>query len=250
MTLAANVVSSVGSGLSFGFLASQSHEPPSFDSADMQSIVKCLCPRSFSRSVINKGLLHSEFLVKHGTLRLLLEALKLLDSLIGALNEAQNNSYSRESLRQDVQNEVRTLLPDPQVLMTLLSSLSGHSKIRESCLKRRAYLADLREHGNSNAKKLKTDNLNEDSDLIVSGVSFATDSTSLEESGRILGTPTADEFDTGKDIENVISEIWGLDASSMPLIALKDVETYFHSKLLDSLKIYYVSFIYWSLVLL
>ncbi|KAL0000837.1 hypothetical protein SO802_014618 [Lithocarpus litseifolius] len=34
---------------------------------------------SLSWSVINKGLLHSDFLVKHGTLRLLLEALKLLD---------------------------------------------------------------------------------------------------------------------------------------------------------------------------
>lgn len=257
VTLAASVVSSVSSSFSFGILASQSCEPPSFDSADMQSIMKCLCPRSFSRSVITKGLLHSEILVKHGTLRLLLEALKLLDSLIGALNAAEDNSYSSNelkrrwaSLRQDIQNEVRTLLPDPQVLMTLLSSLSGHSKTRVSYLKRRANSADLPEHGSSDAKKLKTDYLNEDSDIIISGISFATDSALIEDGGRVLGTPTADESDTGKDIENVIVEIWGLDASSMPVIALKDVETYFYSKLLEALKIYFVCFTSLSLVFL
>lgn len=257
VTLAASVVSSVSSSFSFGILASQSCEPPSFDSADMQSIIKCLCPRSFSRSVITKGLLHSEILVKHGTLRLLLEALKLLDSLVGALNAAEDKTYSSNelkrrwvSLRQDIQNEFRTLLPDPQVLMTLLSSLSGHSKTRVSCLKRRANSADLPEHGSSNAKKLKTDYLNEDSDVIISGINFATDSALIEDSGRVLGTPTADESDTGKDIENVIVEIWGLDASSMPVIALKDVETYFYSKLLDALKIYFVSFTSLSLVFL
>ena len=98
--------------------------------------MKCLCPRPFSQSVVNKGLLHSDFLVKHGTLRLLLEALKLLDSFISALN---HSSYSSDqmmqgwaSLKQEIQNEVRTSLPDPQVLLTLLSSLTCHPKTRES----------------------------------------------------------------------------------------------------------------------
>nr|POE70620.1 hypothetical protein CFP56_40937 [Quercus suber] len=50
-----------------------------FDSEDVQSIMECLYPCPFNWSLINKGLLHSDFLVKHGTLRLLSEALKLLD---------------------------------------------------------------------------------------------------------------------------------------------------------------------------
>lgn len=246
------MVSSVGSGLSFGFLASQSHGPPSFDSADVQSIMKCSSPRSFSRPVINKGLLHPELLVKHGTLKLLLEVLKLLDFLVGALSEAQNSSYSSNelikgwaSLKQEIQNEVRTLLPDPQVLLTLLSSLSSHSKTRELCTKRRANLADLPEHGSSSVKKLKADNLNNESDIIVSGISFDKDSTSIEDSERVVGRPTADELDT----VNVIAKIWGLDPRSIPLVELKDPQTYFHSKLLASLKIYFVSFFSVKLVL-
>ncbi|XP_024929234.3 uncharacterized protein LOC107431767 isoform X5 [Ziziphus jujuba] len=245
VTLAANLVSSVGSGLSFGFLASQSHVPPSFDSQDVQSFMKCLFPRSFSRSVINKGLLHPELLVKHGTLRLLLEVLKLLDFLIGALSEAQNNSYSSNeliqgwaSLKQEIQNEVRILLPDPQVLLTLLSSLSSHSKIHELCTKRRANLADLPEHGSRSVKKLKAYNFNNDSDIIVSGISFDKDSASIEDGERVVGTPTTDELDTGKDIMNVIAEVWGLDPCSIPLVEIKDSQTYFLTKLLDSLKIY------------
>nr|POE84374.1 hypothetical protein CFP56_67229 [Quercus suber] len=111
---------------------------PFFGSAYMEEFPYNLEDFSSStcQSVVNKGLLHSDFLVKHGTLRLLLEALKLLDSFISALN---HSSYSRDqmmqgwaSLKQEIQNEVRTSLPDPQVLLTLLSSLTCHPKTRES----------------------------------------------------------------------------------------------------------------------
>ena len=243
MTLAANLVASVGKGLKFDFLASQPHGLSSFDSEYLQSVMKCLCPRSFSRSVINKGLLHSDFLVKHGTLRLLLEALKLLDSLFGAMN-SQNSSPSSEgwaSLKQEIQNEVRTLLPDPQVLLTLLSSLSSQSKTRENSLKRKVDLANFPEYGSSSVKKLKRDNVNDkDSDIIIGGVNFSTDLASLEDSER---EPTADEFDTGKDIVKVLHEIWGPDLCNMTPFAVKDVEIYFQSKLLDALKTYFVSLI-------
>ncbi|KAF3958808.1 hypothetical protein CMV_016314 [Castanea mollissima] len=57
----------------------KSHDPALFDSEDVQSIIECLYPCPFIWSLINKGLLHSDFLVKYGTLRLLSEALKLLD---------------------------------------------------------------------------------------------------------------------------------------------------------------------------
>lgn len=248
MTLAANLVSSVGKGLEFDFLASQSHDTLLSGSASLQTVMKCLCPRSFSRSVINKGLLHSDFLVKHGTLRLLLEGLKLLDSIIGALN-SQNRSSSSDvvqgwaSLRQEIQNEVRTLVPDPQVLLTLLSSLSSQSKTRENSLKRKADSTNFPEHGNNTVKKLKGDNVNnEDSDIVVGGINFSTDFASFEDSERVASTPIADEFDTEKDIVKVLHEIWGPDLCNLSPFAVKDVEIYFQSKLLDALKTYFVSF--------
>ncbi|XP_059441149.1 uncharacterized protein LOC132173627 isoform X2 [Corylus avellana] len=240
VSLAANLVSSVGAGCHFGFLDSQCH-PTSFDNEEVQSILKCLFPRPFSRSVINKGLLHSDFLVKHGTLRLLLEALKLLDSFIGVLN---HSSYLSDqmmqgwaSLKQEIQNEVRTSLPDPQVLLTLLSSLTRHST-RESCLKRTADLENFTERSSSNVKKLKMNFENEDTDIVVSGISSAPDIASPAESERPVASLAADETDDGKDLMGVIAEIWGLELHSVHLITLKDTEMFFQTKLLDALKIY------------
>lgn len=251
MIMAANLVSSVNNELSFGSLDSQRQHPDSFDNVDVQSIMKCLCPRSFSRSVINKGLLHSDFLVKHGTLKLLLEALKLLDSLIVALDCSKSSSNSNNrtkqglpSLNQEIQDEVRTLFPDPQVFLTLLSSLSGHSKTQELGLKRKA---DFSEHRNSSVKKLKTDTVNDkDLDIIVSGMSSVTDISLPEDSERVMGEPTPDVVNGAL---NVIVEIWGLDHCSI-LITPLNADIYFYSKLLDALKIYFVSFVFLSVHLL
>lgn len=244
----------MGTGGPFGFLDSLSHDPPLFDSEDVQSIMKCVCPRPFSRSVVNKGLLHSDFLVKHGTLRLLLEALKLLDSFISALN---HSSYSSDqmirgwaSLKQEIQNEVRTLLPDPQVLLTLLSSLTRHPKTRESSLKRTADFEKFPELSNNNIKKLKLNDENNDMDIVVSGINSDTDFVPLGDSERDVGSPVIDETDNGKDLISVIAEIWGLDQCSEPFITPKGVEMFFQSKLLDTLKIYIVSSISLNLVAL
>lgn len=238
----------MGNGHPFGFLNSRSHNPPSFDDEDVQSILKCLFPRPFSRSVINKGLLHSNFLVKHGTLKLLLEALKLLDSFIGALN---HGSYLSEqmmqgwaSLKQEIQNEVRTLLPDPQVLMTLLSSLTRHSKTHESCLKRMADSEKFTEHSGNKLKKSKTNFGNKDTDIIVSGLGSAPDIALPGDSERVVGSVAADEPDGAKDLMVVISEMWDLGRHSMPLNTLEDTGIFFQSKLLDAIKIYIVSFIF------
>ncbi len=235
----------MGTGSPFGFLDSQSHDPPLFDSEDVQGIMKCLCPRPFSRSVINKGLLHSDFLVKHGTLRLLLEALKLLDSFIGALNHSfylsNQTMQGWASLKKEIQNEVRALLPDPQVLLTLLSSLTRHPKTRESCLKRTADLETFPERSSNKIKKLKLNNENKDMDIVVSGISSDADFVPLGDSERDVGSHAADETDNGRDLMSVIAEIWGLDQCSEPLTTPKDVEMLFQSKLLDALKIYIVS---------
>ncbi|KAG5541002.1 hypothetical protein RHGRI_021030 [Rhododendron griersonianum] len=139
VSLAGNLVLSVGSGLSFDF---KPEDPPSFSNPDVQSLTKCICPRPFTRAIVNKGLLHTNSLMKHGILRLVLEELKLLDSLTTTIESNYCSSDHMRckwlSLKQDIHNEVRILLPDTQVLLSLLSSLSTHSKSLESSLKRTA----------------------------------------------------------------------------------------------------------------
>ncbi|KAK5833528.1 uncharacterized protein LOC108453030 isoform X2 [Gossypium arboreum] len=239
ISLAASLISSVAMGNPFDFLDGKS-DPPSFDSADVQDIVNCICPRPLSRSVVTKGLLHSDFFVKHGALRLLLEALKLLDSFVSSLNHiscVRNQMMeSWVSLKQAVQNEVRTLLPDTQVLLTLLSSLGSHGRTPKSSLKRKPGLEKFPE--NSSSKKLKGGAPKEDSDIIVGGISSDPDISMPEDHDMVADDHMIDELDTEKEFLNVISEIWGLCLNSSPFMELKDVEMYFYSKLVDTLKIY------------
>ncbi|GLT56603.1 hypothetical protein SLA2020_296340 [Shorea laevis] len=241
VSLAANVVSSVGVGHPFSFLDSKIHDPPSFDSEDMQSIMSCICPRPFSRSMINKGLLHSDFLVKHGTLRLLWEVLKLLDSFIGSLsrNSPSGNQMQKgwTSLHQEIQNEVRIILPDAQVLLTLLSSLGSHTKTHDSCLKGKVDLEKFSEQISKNSKKMKTVIPKEDTDIIVCGISSAPDIT-LPGDLTAADTGVMDESDREKEFLNAISEIWDSDLCSNPFTTLNDAETYLYSRLLDALKMY------------
>ncbi|XWS10328.1 hypothetical protein CRYUN_Cryun39dG0066900 [Craigia yunnanensis] len=240
VSVAASLISSVAMGNPFGFLDAKSHDPPSFDSVDVQNIINCICPRPLSRSVVTKGLLHSDFLVKHGALRFLLEALKLLDSFISFLNHISCvRNQTMESwalLKQDIQNEVRTLLPDTQVLLTLLASLGTQGRTPKSSLKRKPGLQKCSE--NSSLKKLKAGLSKEDSDIIVGGISSVTDIALSEDHDVVADAHVADELDIEKELLNVISEIWGLELYSSPVMELKDVEMYFYSKLLDSLKIY------------
>ncbi|KAJ6752247.1 hypothetical protein OIU85_002652 [Salix viminalis] len=240
VSLAANLVSSVGVGLHFDFLDSQSDDPPSFGSMDVKNMINCISPPPFSRSVINKGLLHSDFLVKNGTLRLLLEGLKLLDSFFRSLNlscfRKQKNLHRWASLKQEIQNEIRTLLPDPQVLLTLLSSLGSHARTDEKCLKRKTDEENFAEQGGKKIKKLKTDAVDDEMDIIVAGISAAPDIPLPVEGKPVEEAP--EEPDSGKDFINVISQLWCSDMCSEPVITLKDAEIFFHSKLLDALKIY------------
>ena len=228
--------------LKFDSFVSQTYDPHSSNSVSVQSIMKCLFPRSFSQSAIKKGLLQSDFLVKHGTLRLLLEGLMLLNSLIAALDGQSSCNLTdvvqgRESLKREIQNEVRNLLPSPQVLLTQLSSLSSQSKTREMSQKRKAS-----EHGRDSGKKLKKDIVNnEDFDIIISGISSSTALAPYDDTKQVGSRITADDFDTEKDIENVLQEIWGPDLCTNSLFAARDAEIYFQSKLLDALKIYFVS---------
>ncbi|XP_076895789.1 uncharacterized protein LOC143548550 [Bidens hawaiensis] len=238
VSLAANLISSVNAGLSFDFLDSETGLPPSFNSSEVQSIVKCIAPRPFNRIVMNKGLLHSESHIQHGTLRLVLEALNLLDSLFSALSE--RSKYSKQigckwvSLKQDIQNEVQLLLPDHQVLLSLISSLNYRYKGDEKTLKRNADTAVLVERTSSN-KKLKTRNSNEEADILVGGIgSFPdTDGIIMQEDENVT------ESDNLNDSSISIIELWKSHESKNINIIAEDEELYFYTKLLDALKVYH-----------
>jgi len=240
ISVAADLVSSISSGISKEFDNSRSNGPPSIDNMDFLDIVKCLFPRPFSRSMFNKGLPHADTFVKHGTLRLLLELLKLLDSLFVGLNHNSSSSDNTlmqhmVSVKQEIQNYVQPYLPDLQVLLNLLSSLDGCYESHNSSLKRNA--CHLEHDGNS--KKLKMDTSETDIDIIVGGINSAQDIDLIGNSGTV-DSAHKDALDDVEDLMNSIGEMWGLDLHSMDISTLKDAESYLLSKLLDALRYYHV----------
>lgn len=236
MSLTANLVSSVAKGLFRESINSQSNDRHLFGNMDAQSVIKCLFRRPFSRSMINKGLLNADFLVKHGTLRLLLELLKLLDSLIGALscNSSSSNQLMQHMVpvKQEIQNDVQALLPDPQVLLTLLSSLDSCSKTHGSCLKR---TASRHEHSSQSIKKIKKDTAERDIDIVVGGISTSPDIALSGHGGRVSNAPREDALDDEEDFMRIVGEIWDLELYSMTITTPKGAGNYLHSKLLDAL---------------
>ncbi|XP_010317143.1 uncharacterized protein [Solanum lycopersicum] len=241
VSLAANVLSSVGDGLVFGFLDSQNQEPPTLNSPEVQNIMKCIGPRSFSRLVINKGLLHLDPLVKHGTLKFVLEVLKLLELLISALNSVMSSQgqmiHKWESLKQDIWNAVRILLPDPQVLFSLLSSLNEFYKGHEQRSKRPAdsEIGDKL----SIRKKLKIDAANEDTDIVVGGVSYSPDAALSLDGESIINVDDMDDLKDDTYFVKLITELWSLHSSPLPDSTIEDTEVLFYAKLLNVLTIYY-----------
>ncbi|KAL8193175.1 hypothetical protein R6Q57_027079 [Mikania cordata] len=237
VSLAANLISSVNAGLSFDFLDSQPGLPPSFKSFEVQSIIKCIGTRPFNRIVMNKGLLHYESHIQHGTLRLVLEALKLLDSLFSALCQRSKASKINECkwvcLKQDIQNEVQLLLPDHQVLLSLISSLNSRYKSDENFLKRNADTAVLLKHNSSN-KKLKTCISDKETDILVGGIS-----SSLNTDGRIHEEDNVNEPDNLDDNSVLIIELWKSQESNNINMVADDEELFFYTKLLDALKFYH-----------
>ncbi|XP_027162829.1 uncharacterized protein LOC113763268 [Coffea eugenioides] len=242
ISLAADVMSSVGDGFTCAYVNSQSQEPPSIDNLIVQDIMKCIGPRPFTRLVMNKGLLHSDPLVKHVTLRLVSEELKLLDFLIGSVNDLSSSSdqvmHKWASFKRDVQNVVQILLPDPQVLLSLLSSLSGYCKSPASRMKRAADVDVTVEHNLHKKKKLKMNSVDEDMDILVSGVSSTTEGALTENDG-VSEEDVEDQLNSGVDLLKPVLEIWGLQGCSSVDIRTEDGDTYFYSKLLDVLRIYH-----------
>ncbi|XP_057798932.1 uncharacterized protein LOC131014835 [Salvia miltiorrhiza] len=232
ISLAADVVSSVSVGHGFVDIRAP-------DSEDVQNIIKCIGPRPFSRSIITKGLLHADSLVKHGTLKLVIEVLQLFDYLLKALDTSYSDQqmHGWGALKAEIQNGVRMFLPDPQVLFSLLSPLSSHIKSLESASKRKAEAEMVPEHCVNPSKRLKSSTASEDLDIVISGVNSS--GVDLFEEGEVVASDGEQQLENGADIDQSIRDIWGLSQFSAKQANIKDVDTFFYSKILDSLKIYY-----------
>ncbi|KAL1203022.1 hypothetical protein V5N11_015271 [Cardamine amara subsp. amara] len=240
ISLAANLVSSVRVSCSFDFLnPDQRATPPSGDS-DFQTIMKCICPRPFSRSLITKGLLHSDILVRHGTLRFLLETLRLLDSLVTAWKLCSSDSCPieqiRASLERDVMGEVRSFFPDSQVLLNVLKSLGVSTGIQKPSLKREPVvdsgLVEKRKRFKRSEKYVLE---KEAGDIVIGGIGSDIDIYLEEDTGN---AQMVDQTAAEKEYIGTVSEIWGSEFCSKPIDSVEEAETWFLIKLLDALRFY------------
>jgi len=259
ISLAADVIASAKCDSIVHTLSSNSHGLVSVDDEVVQVILKCIVPNVCSRAVINRGLLHSDDLVKHGSLRLVFESVNLLCYIIEALNvmvsrgraksefigspkvtikiddlpvlscsDAADASLVDEvhqgdetqvkrwaSLREYIQDEVHGAMPDPQVLLKLLSSASQkHQK--------NAHISEPPQ------KKRRCNSSSEVDDIIIGGIDAAQDKDTSEEQ----------DLELKNDPTTILCEIWGLDKQDPNMKDAKVVEDVFHSKLLDVLRLY------------
>ncbi|CDY29264.1 BnaC01g19160D [Brassica napus] len=231
ISLAADLVSSVRNSFSFEFLnPDQRSMPPSGGSEvqtimkEVQTIMKCICPRPFSRLLITRGMLCPKFFVKHGTLRFLSETLLLWDSFVTASHGCSEQIQA--SLERDVMGEVRSFFPDSQVLLTELKSQSDASGIQKVSLKRKAVLESGVVGREKRIKRSEKDVLDDVAgDIVIGGVGLAED-------------PVDAHMTDGKEYLQNVSEIWASERCSKPVDSVEEAEMYLRIKIMDVLRIY------------
>ncbi|XP_039774061.1 uncharacterized protein LOC120641844 isoform X2 [Panicum virgatum] len=259
ISLAANVIASAKCDSIVHTLSSNSHGLVSVDDEEVQVVLKCILPNVCSRAVINRGLLHSDDLVKHGSLRLVFESVNLLCYILEALNGMVSRGRAKSefiglpkvtikiddspvlscsdaadvplvdevhqgdemqakrwaALREYIQDEVHGAMPDPQVLLKLLSSASQkHQK--------NAQVSE------PSQKKRRCNSSSEVDDIIIGGIDAAQNKDTFEEQ----------DLELKNDPRTTLCEIWGLDKQDPNMKDAKIVEDVFHSKLLDVLRLY------------
>lgn len=285
ISLAADIIASMNVDTLIASIGFGSHDSVM---NELGNVLKCIIPRAFTRPVINKGLLHHDVLVKHGSLRVLFESLKLVDSLINRIDGIIDSAGLRSvaeipgermaglhglpglssiaeidrllgmnkmssphtdeqeaerwvSIKQYIQDEVRVLLPDPQVLVKLFSTPSSRVlKHAGTSLKRCASLA---ESGLRKFKKLKSGSINDNIDLVIGGIDDEFTADISETQKKAKSSFTENELDVDKDIKMTMTEIWGLNKSPCSINVLTEPEIYLYSKLLDILTFYLVSMV-------
>lgn len=268
ISLAADVIASAKCDSIIHTLSSNSHGLVSVDDEEVQVALKCIVPNVCSRAVINRGLLHSDGLVKHGSLRLVFESVNLLCYIIEAINDMVSRGGAKSefigsakvtikiddspvlscsdaadellidevhhgdemqvkrwaSLREYILDEVHGAMPDPQVLLKLLSSASQkHQNYSQSVHNKSAQLSEPPQ------KKRRCNSSSEVDDIIIGGIDTEQDKD------------TSEGLDSKIDHTITLCEIWGLDKHDLKMKDANVVEDVFHSKLLDVLRIYLVS---------
>lgn len=269
ISLAADVIASAKCDSIVQTLSSNSHGLVSVDDEEVQVVLKCIVPNVCSRAMINRGLLHSDDLVKHGSLRLVFESVNLLCYIIEAINcmvsegrlksefigsekvtmkidyfpvlscsDGTDASLGYEvhqgdemqvkrwtSLREYIQDEVHGAMPDPQVLLKLLSSTSQkHQNHSQSMRKKNAQLSGPPQ------KKRRCSPSCEVDDIIIGGIDVEQDKDASEEQ----------DLDLKNDRTTSLCEIWSLDKQDPKMKDANVVEHVFYSKLLDVLRLYLV----------
>ncbi|XP_078175760.1 ribosome 60S biogenesis amino-terminal protein isoform X3 [Carex rostrata] len=227
ISLVADIVSSLDINLLIASLSSTTEEEGS------ELVLKCITPQVCSRLILNKGLLHSNNLVRHGSLRLVLESLKILCNLIHAIDgvASRDNNNKWASMKCYIQDAVRASLPDSQVLVKLLSTKcqkdSTNLKKSGLSLKRCAELVPPTEVA---LKKKKTVmGRDGDDDIMIGGVVVdPAESANIEEK----------ESESKAQSSGTVNEIWGIDGETSVLDEVIEVEDIFRSKLLDVLTFY------------
>ncbi|KAG1370124.1 putative Nucleolar pre-ribosomal-associated protein 1 [Cocos nucifera] len=242
ISLAADMISSINANTAVMCLASHSNDLPTVNDYELQNVLKCIIPRACTRSVINKGLLHSDILVQHGSLRLILESLKSLGNLIKAIEDMIESMHVRKKI--DASGEVIANfhgLPGFSCFVELNGCLGDesfshmdepgvekHSKIPRKNLKRSADLPVV------GVKKLKSNTPGENIDIVIGGIDAEPTNDTLD----VQKEDSKQNVDVKKDHTTIIAELWGLDEQAKITDEPWDAEIFFHSKLLDALKLY------------
>ncbi|XP_042413782.1 uncharacterized protein LOC122002620 isoform X1 [Zingiber officinale] len=277
VSVAADVISSVDTEASALSLANAVENLPSTVSDQLQNIFKNIIPRVCNRSLVNKGLLHADILVKHGSLRLIMESLKSLKVLVTTvdnalknhLHEKTVNSHGKEivelhgppgfscflrvdkfvddgalspdnvgttkwmSLRQRILDEIRGSLPDPQVLLKLLSSLSyKHSAKHSKSLKRTNTMAEV------SGKRLKSNITIENDDIVIGGINISPLAELVKYENEVNHEVTISELGRDKDPKAIVAEIWKLNKENLVTSEEVDEQDYFYARLLDVIALY------------
>ncbi|KAG0487244.1 hypothetical protein HPP92_009339 [Vanilla planifolia] len=96
ISLVTDIISTVDVDAAVATIFAHSSDESIARTKELHGQLKCIIPRAFTRPVINKGLLHSNILVKHGTLRLVLESLKLLNDLLTSMETLIKDSVAKQ----------------------------------------------------------------------------------------------------------------------------------------------------------
>ncbi|KAJ3693612.1 hypothetical protein LUZ60_009092 [Juncus effusus] len=229
ISLLADIISSLDQNALISSLSSLSLSSPSSQDEKLNLILKCITPQVCSRLILNKGLLHSDELVRHAALRTVLESLKILCELIRAINCVANQNEKLASLRSNLQEEVRANLPDLQVLLKLLSNKSSSNNkevLKSSGGKLKRCSESAAEDCEVAKKKLKIS----DDDIMIGGINLE---------GNEVSNMVQKEGPDCKDGHlETVCEIWGLNREEILKDELIEMENIFRSKLLDVLTFY------------